>query len=240
MLKMIIEGYYPIKFALQNKYPFKELFICPRLFRSKFNNIILVESVRQLGVPITKVSKEVFKKISNFNTLDGLLAIAPQKKNYLKDHKLDKRGLYILIESIEKFGNLGAIFRLADNSGASGVIVCDMRADICNCETFRSSLGTFFSINIFLSTTKEAIAWCKNNQIKIMATSPNTGINYTEVNMSMPIGIVMGTEYFGLSKGWLDNADIKIKIPMHGQANSLSVTASTAIILYEALRQRKS
>jgi TrmH family RNA methyltransferase len=236
--KFLIEGYYPIKFALENNYPMEELYVCPALLREKFDNADLISKLEEKGVFVTEVPEHVFTKLSSLESPEGLVAVAPQKNQFLKDHKAVQNGIYVVIESIEKLGNLGAIFRLVDNAGANGVIVCDMRADIYNSESIRSSVGTFFSINILQSSSKEAVEWCKGNGIKTLATSPQGSETYTEVDLTGDIAIVMGTEYAGLSDIWMRNADVKIKIPMFGQANSLSVTASTAVVLYEVVRQR--
>lgn len=236
---MLVEGYYPLTFAIKNNYPLEELFVCPSLLRDKFNNTKLMETIKQKGVAITEVSESVFTKISSLESPEGLLAIAPKKLTYLNQHKPASNAFYLIVESIEKLSHLGEIFRLADNAGVSGVIVCNMRADMYNPEVVRSSLGTLFSVGIFQSTTKEAIDWCKKNNIQILATSPQASTNYTTVDMSKPTAIIIGTEYTGLTDEWLKNADITIKISMAGQANSLSVPSSTAVMLYEVVRQRR-
>ena len=107
-------------------------------------------------------------------------------------------------------------------------------------EVLKSSLGTFFGIKIWESKSPEIIAWLKRNSIKILATTPYGDTNYTQTNLNQSLAIILGAEYTGLSKTWLDEADIKIKIPMFGQANSMNVTAVEAILLYEMLRQQKS
>ena len=236
--KMLIEGFYPITFAYHNNYPMDELYACPVLFRDKFENEPLIEKCKQRGTTIIEVTENVFKKFSNYESPEGLLAVAAQRHNLLSNYTPSKKGFYIIIESIEKLGNLGAIFRLADNAGATGIIVCDARADIFNPEVIRTSVGTFFSINIWESSTQETISWCKENNIKILATTPSATENYTKMDMTEPLAIIMGAEYAGLSSKWLENADFPIKIPMFGQANSLSVSASTAIVAYEVVRQR--
>lgn len=238
--KMLIEGYYPVFFAIQNNYTIDQLFICPELFSKKLDNKTLINIIERKKIVITNVSKSVFAKIGHSKNPAGLLAIAPQKRNYLKNHNVATNGLYIAVESIEQLNNLGAIIRLADNVSASGVLISNMRADVYSPKTIESSLGAFFSIDILLCSTKEAIIWCKNNNIKILATSPKAPVVYTDVNMKEPIAVIVGAEHEGLSKDWLKKADVKVKIPMYGQVNSLSVSASTAVILYEALRQRQN
>ncbi|HOM78027.1 MAG TPA: RNA methyltransferase [bacterium] len=236
--KFLVEGYYSIKFALQNNYPLEELFFCKGFFREKFNNQEVINICQRKGVTVTELPGQVFEKLSSLESPEGLIAVAPQRMKNLSSFSPIENGIYVIIESIEKLGNLGAIFRLADNAGVTGVIVCDMRADIYNPETIRSSVGTFFSINILQASSQEAIDWCKRNKIKTLATSPQATCLYTDLDLTGSIAIVMGTEYAGLTDLWLKNADEKILIPMFGQANSLSVTASTAVVLYESVRQR--
>lgn len=249
--KFLVEGFYPIKFALQNNYPLDELFFCPDLLRQKFDNQEIIKLCAKKGILVTELTSAVFKKISSLESPEGLVALAQQRIKCLEDYQIAEKsleaterksklsGVFIVVESIEKLGNLGSIFRLADNVGAEAVIVCDMRADIFNPETIRSSVGAFFSITALKSTTNATIEWCKKNKIKTLATTPQASQVYTSVDLKHgSLAVVLGAEYSGLSKAWLENADIKILIPMFGQANSLSVTSSAAVVLYEIVRQR--
>jgi len=238
--KILVEGYYPIKLALNNDYPIDELLLCPGLLRDKFNNKDLVQQLKRRGVIITEISESVYTKISSYTSPEGLLAIAPQKHTYLKQHNPKENCLYIVAESIENLSSLGNLFRLVDNAGASGIVLCDMRADMYNPQVIRSSMGTFFSISILQSTTGEAILWFQRNRISVIATSPGAVTNYTQVDMTGSLAIALGTEHAGLSTNWLEKADVKVKIPMYGQADSLSVSATAAVMLYEAVRQRRS
>lgn len=237
--RFLIEGFYPLSFALGNNYPLEELFICPALFREKFDNKIITDSAKKLNIPVTKVTKSVYMKVTNVNSPEGLIAVAPQKHKKPGDFNPPDNGLYLVLESIEKLTHLGELFRIADAAGVDAVIICDMRADIFNPHVLRSSLGTFFSVPTLETSTKKAIEWFRKNAITTIATSPSAKRIYTEVDMKTSTAIVIGTEYTGLSKKWLDKADEKVWIPMHGQVSSLSVTTSAAILVYEALRQRK-
>ena len=236
--KILVEGYHPLSFAIRNHYPLEEVFVCPELFRDKFDNQSLVESVQKLGTSIIEVEKNVYLKLSAADSPEGLIAVAPQKHLHLGQHDYAPNSFYVVAESIEKPGNLGAILRLADNAGASAVILTSARADMFDPEAIRVSLGAIFSVAILESTTAEAIEWLKQNRIKILATTPNAEVNYTEVDMTDAVAIALGTEHTGLSGSWLNSADAKVKIPMLGQVNSLSVTTAAAVILYEVVRQR--
>ncbi len=238
--QFLIEGYYPLSFAINNNWPLEELYVCRELLRDKFDNQQLINMIQSRGVPITNVSADVFEKIASYESREGLVALAPQKHTHLDDYHppISANDIYLVAEAIEKLSNLGAIFRLADNVGARGVVVTNMRADIFNPEVIRSSIGTFFSITILQATTPQAIQWFKQHAITTIATSPHAQTSYLDVGMSGSVAIVLGAEYTGLSEEWLTGADVSVQIPMRGQANSLSVTASAAILAYEALRQK--
>lgn len=236
--EFIIDGFYPLSFALSNNYMVEQLFICPKLFSSKFNNAKLINDLKQKGTIVTEVSKSVFAKIGCSDNPAGLLGIAKQLHRTLDTMKIKKNGLYVAVESIEQPHNLGAIIRLADTTGIDGVLVCNMRTDLYDPQTIRSSFGTIFCVNVIECTTHEAIDWCKEHNIQSLATSPSGSTKYTDVDMTLPTLLVMGAEHGGLQNAWLNNASVKITIPMFGQANSLSVSSSTAIVLYEAVRQR--
>lgn len=238
--QFLVESYYPILFALDNQYSLEELYICPSLFSDAAQSQSIVDRVQQLNIPVTEVSEAVFRKISYIKAVDGLLAVAPLQASYLKDYQPEEKGFYLIMESIEQLSNVGTLFRLADNAGATGVIVCNMRADIFHPGVIRSSIGTFFSVPIWQSTTEEAIVWCQSHQIKTLATTPHANQVYTDIKMTKPLAIVVGTEYLGLSSAWMEKADMQVKIPMLGQANSLSVTSTAAIMLYEVVRQKAS
>jgi TrmH family RNA methyltransferase len=236
--KMLVEGYYPVLFALENGYEIKELFVCTALLRKKFNNDNLIQRIKSKNIPITTITKEVFAKISDYESKEGLLALVEQKRKDLSALKHLENGFYLVLESIEKLSHLGELFRIADSVGVTAVICTDSRGDIFNPQTIRTSLGTVFSVPIVETTSKEAVKWLQENNVKIFSTSPNVDHFYTQVDYSGAIAIAIGAEYTGLSELWLKNSNENLKIPQNGRVESLSVTASAAAVLYEALRQR--
>jgi TrmH family RNA methyltransferase len=169
----------------------------------------------------------------------GLLAVAPQIRRSLLDHPADAQGLYVIAESIAKPGNLGAIVRSADGVGASAVIMCDPRTDIFDPKAVQASMGTLFSVPVLESSTPQALAWCRENGIRILAASPHASALYTDVNMREAVAIAVGTEQAGLSAAWLERACIQVQLPMFGQADSLNVAVAATVLLYEAVRQRR-
>ena len=146
--------------------------------------------------------------------------------------------LLLVVDHLEKPGNLGAIFRSADGAGATGVIVSDPSAEISNPNVIRASLGTVFTVPKAVAPAPDAISWLKANGIAIAATTPDAETSWSEVDLASPSAIVLGSQDRGLGDEWLKAADIHVRIPMRGVADSLNVSAAAAILLYEALRQR--
>ncbi len=229
---IIIEGHRELSLALAGGVKIENLFYCQELAAGK--NVPV--GVKKEG--IIGVFAEVFKKISYRENPDGFLALAKSKYLKLEDIKLSKNPLLVILEAVEKPGNLGAILRSADAAGVDAVIITDSKTDIYNPNAIRVSQGTVFTNQVVVCEISEAIKWLKEKKIKNFATTPAAKKVYTTVDFSGPAAIVMGAEDVGLSKKWLAAADEKIKIPMRGKINSLNVSVSAAIILFEAVRQR--
>lgn len=235
--RMIIEGYRSILRAVDNGYPLQELFLCPPLFFGK-NEWALVQRVEDTGAQRFEVTEEIFRKIALRQRSEGLLTIAQQIHRPLRDHQPQNSDFYIIAESIEKPGNLGTVLRSADCAGISGVIVCDPCTDVYHPDVIRASVGAFFSVPVYESSTDEALAWCRRYGIRTLAATPHTDRLYTGADMRSAAAVVVGTEQYGLSQRWLEEADQQIKLPMFGQADSLNVAMSATLLVYEAVRQR--
>ncbi len=234
---MMIEGYRAIAAAIENDYPLDELLYCSALFRSDREDL-LVRRMRNSGLPITETSKEAFWKIADSGRPQGLMAIAPISRRYLGDHSGFSKGLYLILESIEKPGNLGSIVRSADAAGINGVIICNPRTDIYHPKCISASKGSVFSVPLMEESTEQTLSWCRKNSLHIFAASPHARTVHTRANMKKGIALAIGNEQTGLSKGWMSKASVHIKIPMLGQADSLNVAAAATVLLYEAIRQR--
>ena len=143
-----------------------------------------------------------------------------------------------MAESIEKPGNLGAILRTADAAHVDALLVCDSRVDVWNPNVVRASRGAVFSVPVIECDNASALEWLKLREMRILAATPSADKVYSKVDMNQPIAIAVGTEDNGLTDFWMSNADVKVKIPMMGNVNSLNVSVSTALIVYEAVRQR--
>ena len=237
----LIEGYRELMRANLANVEIVELFICPELFLQT-NEKKLIEKIDCESTFIC--TKSVFEKISYRDRPDGLLAVAKQKKLDLsfleKEMKNFKNPFFLVAESIEKPGNLGSILRSSDGVKVDAVIVCDACTDIFNPNVVRSSVGTLFTQPVIETTTEKLIAFLKKEKIKIASATPHANEIYTEIDLTAPIAIIVGTEQYGLSDKWMTKCDIKMKIPMMGVADSLNVSAATTLLLYEVLRQRNA
>lgn len=231
----IIEGYRELLRAVDAGWRMSQLFICPELFLGT-NEQPLIDRIERFGAQIFRCPKNVFEKLSYRDRPDGLIGITKQGTTPL--HEL-KKDFLIIAEAIEKPGNLGTILRTADAVGVDGLILADKCTDLFNPNVVRASVGTLFSVPVAEATSDEAIAWLKSNGIKILAATPHTQNDYTDVDLTVPLAIVLGTEQLGLSEKWMEQADIKVKIPMLGVADSLNVSTAGSVLLYEALRQRR-
>lgn len=232
----LIEGYRELLRALDGNQPTECLFTCPELFLGSNENA-LIERWREQGTEIIRCSERVFKKMSYRDRPDGLLAIAPQCPQTL-DSLGPEASLLIVAEAIEKPGNLGTILRSADGVGADGVIVCDRCTDIHNPNVVRASVGTLFTRPVIECSSEDCLAWLKQRGFRTVSATPAATAVYTDVDLTGPVAIAVGTEQLGLSKTWMEEADIQVRIPMCGTADSLNVATATTLLLYEALRQR--
>ena len=237
----LIEGYRELTRAHAGNVDMQTLFICPELFLGE-NEPALIEHIRKKGATIINCSERVFRKISYRDRPDGLVGIAKQMKHTLHDLEKQLQGvtnpLLVVAEAIEKPGNLGTILRSSDGAGAHGVIICDRCTDMYNPNVVRASVGTLFTIPVIEATSEETLIWLKKQQIKICAATPHATADYFDTNLSQGCAIAVGTEQLGLTKKWMEECDIQVKIPMCGIADSLNVAMATTILLFEAQRQR--
>lgn len=233
----LIEGYRELLRASEGGQPLETLFVAPELFLGN-NETKLIEKLSRRGAELLQCSERVFRSLSYRDRPDGLLAIAPKQSRSLEDLQPSENPLFVVAEAIEKPGNLGTIMRTSDAVGVDGVIVCDRCTDITNPNVVRASVGTLFTLPVVETTTDETLSWLKERGVKIVAATPSAQALYTEVDLSGPVAVVVGTEQYGLSQKWLEEADLLVRIPMNGHADSLNVAMATTLLLYEALRQK--
>lgn len=231
----IIEGARELSLARRAGYQIETVYYYPELFEtSKYPDVIDGLSQQQL----IQITQPVFAKIAYRENSDGIVALVRPRPHTLDDLQLTDNPFVIILESVEKPGNLGAILRTADAAAADAVIVCDPLTDLYNPNVIRSSVGGIFSVPTAVCTSEEAIAWLRQKGITSYAAELQAAEYYQHVDFTTPSAIVMGTEADGLTDIWLNQANHRIKIPMLGEIDSLNVSVSTAVLTFEARRQR--
>lgn len=191
----------------------------------------------RLGV--VQIPAFLYEKVAYRGSTEGIIAEVHSVPRSLEDLRLGESPLVMVLESVEKPGNLGAALRSADAAGADAVIVCDPLTDIWNPNLIRSSVGAVFSVPVAVCTSADAIAFLRKRGIRIFTAQLQDSEWYYDTDMTGATALVMGTESTGLTQAWRDSADAHIKIPMLGRLDSLNVSVSAAVLLYEAVRQRK-
>jgi len=228
---IVIEGLREIKLAIKGGFEIKSLFVCLDINELDFAELGVENNYTEIGL-------DVYKKLAYRESTEGVIALAQPRIITLSDLLLRDNPLILILESIEKPGNLGAILRTADAAKVDAVIVCDPLTDVYNPNVVRSSIGCVFTNQVVACTSDEAIQWLKNNNIKTYAAALTAKEYYHKTDLTGPTAIVMGTEANGLTETWLKNTDHQIIIPMGGEIDSLNVSTSAAVLVFEAMRQR--
>lgn len=226
---MLVEGYDEIQLALSAGHHPQTLLSAPEVV-SRQISVDAAENVT--------VSRAVFEKMSYRENPDGWLAVFPTPQASLDDLQTGMLPLILVAESVEKPGNLGAILRSADAAGVDALLVCDPRVDPWNPNVVRASRGAVFSVPVVECDNASALEWLKTRGIRTVGATPSAQRQYVDVNLREAVAIVVGTEDEGLSDFWMSNVDLSVRIPMQGRVNSLNVSVSAALLLYEAVRQR--
>lgn len=227
----VVEGIREVSRCLEAGYRIDSVFWCPSLTGKN--------PLPDLGnTPVFKVPEQVYSKIAYRESTEGLVALVKMAPHGLNDLPVLKKKFVLVVESIEKPGNLGAILRTADAVGVDAIIICDPKTDIYNPNVMRSGIGSFFTVPIAITNNDEALQWMQAKGLKIFLASPEAGQNLFSVNLSWPVALVFGTEDKGLSEFWRGNKEVQaFSIPMLGEMDSLNVSNSVAVVLYECLRQ---
>ncbi len=228
---LVVEGFREVGIALGAGYLLKEAYYCREVADLDLSHI-------PVDTRITEITRPVFEKLAYREGSDGFIALFEPKNLKLSDLKLRKEPLVVILESVEKPGNLGAILRTADAVNADAVIICDPLTDIYNPNVIRSSIGCVFSRQVVACSTSEAQQWLREKKITTYAAELRALTHYDTHGYRKATAFVMGTEADGLTETWIDFCDHRIIIPMLGSIDSLNVSVSTAILLFEAMRQR--
>lgn len=232
---LVIEGIRELSLAIEGGYQVNSIFFCPEIIAAA--ELLTLVNHEQLLIP---VEKNVFQKIAYRESTGGVIALAEQKQHHLSLLQLRTTPLVLVVEAVEKPGNLGAILRTADAAGLDAVIICDPQTDFYNPNVIRSSVGCVFTNQVASATSEETLAWLRKNNITVYCTYLQASQPYHTADFTRASAIVMGTEATGLSDTWVKNSDVNIIIPMQGKIDSMNVSTAAAVVVFEAKRQRGS
>ncbi len=233
---VLIEGKKETELAVSANIKFQKILFCPEIISE--TDVKLLVGKQFNTADVYDVSEEVFSKISYRETTGGLYIIGEIAEKKLSDLPVKDNSLFIILEAVEKPGNLGAICRIGDAAKVDGIIICDPHTDIYNPNSVRSSLGCVFSNNVVSTDFDSTIKWLRENGITSYAAELRASEFYHKYDYRGKTALVFGTEATGLTEKWIQNADHRIKIPMLGYIDSLNVSTSVSAMVFEALRQR--
>ncbi|MDY0988651.1 RNA methyltransferase [Flavobacterium sp. CFBP9031] len=229
----LIEGQREISLAIKGGYEIETVLFLPELVsESEINKLI------QNSFQIIEINKEVYQKLAYRDTTEGILAVARTKSLKLSDLKLSDNPLILVVESLEKPGNIGAVLRTADAANLDAVLIANPKSDLYNPNIVRSSVGCLFTNQIATGTSEEIIAFLKEKKINFYSATLQNSTSYHTQNFTTPTALVVGTEATGLTQQWRDEATQNIIIPMQGEIDSMNVSVAAAILIFEAKRQR--
>ncbi|MFC4739751.1 TrmH family RNA methyltransferase [Flavobacterium ponti] len=229
----LIEGKREIELAIKGNYEIETILFLPELISEKQLNSLTIKQFNTI-----EISKDVYQKLAYRDTTEGIVAIAKTKNLSLSDLKLPENPLILVLESIEKPGNIGAMLRTADAANIDAVILANPKSDLYNPNIVRSSVGCLFTNQIASGTSEEVITFLKEKNINFYSATLQNSNEYHKVDYSTPTALVVGTEATGLTQLWRDESTQNIIIPMQGEIDSMNVSVAAAILLFEAKRQR--
>ena len=236
----LIEGYDELSLALEAGVVPRSVYYCPELMLDPGGQQDVVLRVQSMGSDTQRLGRLAFEKVAYREGPDGFLAVVDSVVRSCADLAVPgPTPLVLICQGVEKPGNLGAMLRTADAAGVDAVVAVDPVTDWSNPNLVRASKGTVFSVPVASADTPEALTWLSDHGIPLAATTPDTDLQYTDVNYTGPVAIAVGAEKYGLTDEILAAATYRIRIPMAGRANSLNVATSAAVVIYEAVRQRR-
>ena len=230
----VVEGRRELEHCLEAGFTVKSVFICPEIIDSAKNQFPAESSTSIIEIP-----EALYRKVAYRESTEGIIAEVEYKSLKLEDLKLPENPLIMVLESVEKPGNLGAVLRSADAAGVDAVILCDPLTDLYNPNLIRASIGAVFTVPTVAASSEETIAFLQARGIQILTAQLQDSSLYYDIDMRRGTALVMGTEATGLTDVWRKAASAHIRIPMLGRLDSLNVSVSAAILLFEAVRQRQ-
>ena len=231
----VVEGRRELEHCLEAGFRVRTVFVCPEVIGRDFST-----SLEMTDTLVVEIPEALYRKVAYREGTEGVLAEVEVRERRLEDLALGEHPLVMVLESVEKPGNLGAVLRSADAARADAVIVCDPLTDLWNPNLIRASIGAVFTVPTVCASSAETIDWLKSRGIRILTAQLQDSSWYYDTDMTGGTALVMGTESTGLTDVWRRAADAHIRIPMLGRLDSLNVSVSAAILLFEAVRQRNS
>lgn len=235
----LIEGIREIELAVKGNYEIETILFCPELANLSEKiptNLSLRAQSRSEN--LIEISKEVYQKLAYRDTTEGIIAVAKTKSHQLADLQLPENPLILVMESIEKPGNIGAMLRTCDAAKLDAVIIANPKTDLYNPNMVRSSVGCLFTNQVAMASTEETISFLQQKNINFYSATLQNSTSYHTQNFTAPTALVVGTEATGLSQLWREKATQNINIPMQGEIDSMNVSVAAAILIFEAKRQR--
>lgn len=233
--RIVIFGWRELKRAIECGVDIEEVFVCPELCGELVDKVVAANTPHAFAM--FSLPREVFSKVQYGDRSDGVIGIA-KRPNPGFDVEVNDDSFFLVLQGLEKPGNLGAVLRTADGAGVSGVIVVDAVTDVFHPNSIRASMGTVFSTPVTIYNSSQAIDWLQKSDVKVFVTLPASDSNFFEADLSGRIAIVLGSESDGLTKEWRRPEFASVQLPMLGIADSLNVSVATGIVAYEACRQR--
>jgi TrmH family RNA methyltransferase len=237
--RYLIDGARELLRAIQAGAALEEVYVCSSLCRSEECRAV-IERLRDLPIEIVHVAPAVMEKLAFGERAEGVLGVAAARARRLNELTLPADPLVVVLEGVEKPGNVGAVLRSADAAGVHALIVADGGTDLYNPNAIRASLGTIFTVPVCTASSRETIDWLTERGLKVFAARVDARQLYTEADYRGPTALVLGSEAGGLSEAWSAAGISRVRLPMRGVADSLNVSAAAAVLFYEALRQRSS
>jgi len=233
----LIEGPHLLEMAMASGAGIKRVFLTEE-FRTKPKNRTLIKALLKKELEMNEVTEQIMGKLAETETPQGIIALLEIEKKSLDSLAFKGSPFLVVADAIKEPGNLGAIMRTADAAGADALIKLPGTANPLNSKTLRASAGSFFNLPAIEADTEEFLPWLKGKGIKLCGTDARAEISLYETDLKGPVAFVFGEEAHGLSRELRERADLLIRIPILGKAESLNVAAACAVVLYEAVRQR--
>ena len=234
--RYLIEGAREVGRALSAGVEVEKLYICEDFLNAEGREVL----ARADTLEYIHLSSVAFQKVSYRDTPDGLLAVAWMRETSLDALDVEPDALFLVVVGLEKPGNLGALLRTADGVDADAVFVTGAGTDLTNPNVIRASMGSVFSRPVLNVETETLLAWLQKHEVHVVATTPHTELSYWDADYTGAVAVVLGAEHEGLPEAWLEAAQSRVRIPMRGLADSLNVGTAGALLLYEAVRQRRA